>query len=178
MNKSSKIIAAAAMVALLSTASVFAQGTPRRTRTPSVTSAVTTAVPSTPSRPQPVTTTPEKPVNCPRFMKNNHIINDTVIIGTVRSINTRTNTIKVVNSDNKEFEVKISAFSKVILASECPADNGPDTKQPEPASINELRTNDYVFITTYKTGTRIYEAASVLVDDRVSGSDNSNANAK
>lgn len=152
MNKATKLMTAAAMVALMASAPIFAQSASRRAPSPvPVESAVTD--------------TAKEKSNKAMGMKG--FTNETVIIGTVRYSNFYNNTINVLNTDSKDIQVKISPFTKIMIDY--------NNQSPVSADFNDIKNGDNIFITTFKTGTKLSDAALIIIKRTVS---NNNANAK
>ncbi len=92
-------------------------------------------------------------------------INDTVIIGTVKSVNTKAGVVKVFNADNREIEVTVTPFTKIAVRKSSPHNQGNkhDKKDFTPDTINDIRAGAWVKITTYRTDTKVLSAAKIAV---------------
>lgn len=96
-------------------------------------------------------------------------LNDTVIIGVVKSVNTKAGTIKVINADNREIEVTVTPFTKVNVKNTTSPDHQgkkgdrPENKNFKPDTIADIRAGDWAKISTYRTDTKALSAAKVAV---------------
>jgi hypothetical protein len=109
--------------------------------------------------------------------------NDSVIIGTVKTLNVKANTLTVVNADGKDETVSVTPFTRIHAMPDTPPafgknGNTSDNKpvMPEMLDLAKLSKGDWVRISTAKTETKVPVASKIIVKQvKPAPIDNSNS---
>lgn len=117
--------------------------------------------------------------DCPKGfhqnMNQHKMIQDDLVIGTVKSVNTQDNTITITDADKKDISIKLVKFSIINFIPFFPMPENLDEKTTKPEkpegkrhphpsfSIKDIENGNEVAVAVFKTNTKTKVAAFVTV---------------
>lgn len=95
-------------------------------------------------------------------------LNDEIIIGKVKSINTSNSQITVTNTDGKDVTLEVNPFTRIVFREDFgPRQNADFPLPPVKGELKDLLKGDWVMISTFKTETKTLSAAKILSNKKL-----------
>ncbi|GEM_PF-6276694 len=158
MKKSVKKISALLIAAVLSTSVIFAQGM-KRTEGPAKGN----------------DRNERNEARGPEFggVPGMFVHNNEVVLGVVKQVNVKAGTVRILNSDGRETEVKVSPFTKIIIADDDKRQsNGPN------AELSDINNGAWALVTKFNSGTKTIDASAIFITKNTTKRERDLSNAK